>query len=328
MILNMLKNTDKSCGEIGKKVKLAPDIVRKIGKNNNISDERLSIRKNGILERILKKAPYIIYLYNNTNKTSYEISEKIKLPLNVVKDIGLKNSISKERIELRKNKMGTTFPERDKKIVALVETGKYTLASIGKKFGITNERVRQIAQASGIKIQEKNKKEKIEIVKKLIDESKNFTVKQLQNKYKKKNWTAIDAIFKEKHGCCLRSYALNNRNQLLTEKYKKHIAKEVVDLKIHGLKNPNKVTHVNDVYRISAINGYRKYPMIKNRHLGGGNENKKVIKKIVHLHENKGLNFDEIADKLNSLGLTTLTGIKFLGPNTRAKYLQYKKDTQ
>ena len=40
--------------------------------------------------------------------------------------------------------MGSLYPDRDKEIVAMYKEGKYTLKEVGKKYHISNERVRQI----------------------------------------------------------------------------------------------------------------------------------------------------------------------------------------
>ena len=40
--------------------------------------------------------------------------------------------------------MGSLYPDRDEEIVAMYKEGKYTLKEVGKKYHISNERVRQI----------------------------------------------------------------------------------------------------------------------------------------------------------------------------------------
>lgn len=185
---------------------------------------------------------------------------------------------------------------------------------IGLKYGVSMQRIYQIAKMNDISRWEESRNKIKETYKKVVKELKNNTpAKEIYKKYGRRSAT----IYKEINNETPYEKQLRVRDNDITNKFCKGLmAKELIKLETNNL------TNINSIYKINSKRGVKRYPTIGNRSAGGFFECKKVIKLIVKL-KNENMSFVEITSKLNNLGYKTITGRKFTTPNVIAKYHKY-----
>lgn len=187
---------------------------------------------------------------------------------------------------------------------------------IGLKYGITKQRIYQIAKMNNVSRWDESRNKAKETYKNVVKELKNnIPAKEIYKKYGRRAGT----IYKKINNETPYEKQIRVRDNDIISKFNKGLmAKEIIDL------DTNELTSITSIYRINTKNGNKRYPTIGNRSAGGSFENKKIIKLIVKLRDN-GSSFIEITNKLNDLGYKTITGRKFTTPNVTVKYHQYYK---
>lgn len=188
---------------------------------------------------------------------------------------------------------------------------------IGLKYGITKQRIYQIAKMNNVSRWDESRNKAKETYKNVVKELKNnIPAKEIYKKYGRRSAT----IYKEINNETPYEKQIRVRDNDIISKFNKGLmAKEIIDL------DTNELTSITSIYRINTKNGNKRYPTIGNRSAGGFFESKKVIKLIVKL-KNEGVSFVEITNKLNSLNYKTITGRKFTTPNVIAKYHKYNNN--
>lgn len=196
--------------------------------------------------------------------------------------------------------------EREKVIKKLLDDG-VTYKVIGEKFGITQERVRQISHRLGIKrweISRENKKIAKEDMMKDIEAG--LTYKEISKKYKH-----IKGLRDIISG--LEKIILDKRNELIIKEYKTKTAKQIIS-------DNNLNIGENFVYEIVTEAGLKKYPKVGPRYKGGLNEDEEILTIIKRKREVDGMSFKAIASYLNNNGYITVQGKLFADHSVRHKY--------
>lgn len=215
--------------------------------------------------------------------------------------------------------------KRNKEILRLINEGE-TFESIGKKNGISKERVRQIAVANGInrwdKIREFKNKKFNEF---LPDIKANLPLSEIATKHSLTK-SKIYSIYKEKTGVSLLKVLSKKRNNIINKKFVSgKTANKIISDKTNILDNPVRITTTNSIYTINTKNNIKRYPQIGDRSKGGTFQSKKAIKLIVK-YRDKGFTCKKILKKLNKKGIKTVTGKNFKESNILQLYNYVKKN--
>jgi hypothetical protein len=116
------------------------------------------------------------------------------------------------------------------------------------------------------------------------------------------------------------------RDDKIKELYKSKVAREVVSSEHNDLNSPERIKTAHYVYIINReTGGEKKFPKIGSRYHGGNFEDKTILKYIQKKRDKDKWTFQKIADKLNSMGKTTIMGVVFTDYLVRYKYLHYNK---
>ena len=216
--------------------------------------------------------------------------------------------------------------ERNKELVMYVREG-HSFVETAKKYGITKQRVYQLAKQHNISKWKESKKYKEELatnIKKDIKDGLGYN--EIKSKYNVTANYLNDNLGKYGLGGLATKY-LEIRNKEILHQYKNKEAYKVITSKEPKLDDPSRVNSVNYIYAVSGKQGYRKYPKIGNRNAGGLNEDKKVIKIILEKRDLEGWTFPEITNYLNEKGFKTVMGLLYKTPNVTAKYNYLKKNS-
>ena len=272
-----------------------------------------------------KKIPTIIKLVRKG------FSKKQILNKCSITNASLNKVIKAYSIEIpdKRKLFGLKRVDRNKAILELLSSDKYTYTDIGNMYGLSNQRIQQIAlRNGGIRRHTVNRERREEIVGQIMNDSLNLTYNEIKQKYdifERFPWVAIKIKFKQMYGIRLYEKFMSNRNQTILNEYSSgKIAREVIEGYEHELQSPEQIKTAGSVYNISKKLGYKKFPKVYNRAAGGLFEDKKVLDLIVKLRDVKKMTFNEIAKKLNDTGYKTVTDIDFNGPNLIVKYHNYK----
>lgn len=216
--------------------------------------------------------------------------------------------------------------KREKEILQMLKSG-IKQPAIAKKFGVSKTRINQIALRNGYRAWNIARKNKTMMNKEMSKALRNNQSIDEVLKNSKHNKKTLYSWFSQSNSKTFVKMVREKRNEKITKLYKSgKTAKEIVQLvEPKSLLNPVKINKLGTVYQVSSKNGFKKYPMIKNRSIGGCNDSKMVLNFIKHSYEVKEWSFNKIAKELNKKGLRTVTGKKFTEPNTRVKYLLIKK---
>lgn len=227
----------------------------------------------------------------------FEIAKKHNLTIHMVYNIAVLKNIRFNRSNHKENKK---FAKRRKEIVKLIKQG-IVYPKIAKKYNITKQRVHQIAKFENISPvtirHEKYKKiiKKIDIKikngKQFNDVCKNYNISTLRN-HGLKNIRILQRSFRK------------TRNKKISHLYKNGLsAKDILK------KHFNEINNIQTIYNINNKLKSQRAPIAKRKKYYK-NENKKILKLIKTL-KNKRYTFQEIADILNGLRLTTICGKSF-----------------
>jgi hypothetical protein len=275
-------------------------------------------------KKITQKIPNILKLIKKGLGTT-EISRKCKTTPDTIKKIANANGI--QIIDKRKTSKNTI--ERNNEIIALLKLGNHTFGELSNKYGVSRQRIQQIAiQHGNLSIHAINHNRKEEIVNKIMIDTSILRYDEIKKKYSNFegfSWLSLKKKFKEIYGIGLYDKLYQTRNITIVNKYSSgQIAKEVLNGSEQELKSPKQMKSERDVYRISSSFGYKKYPKVYNRAAGGMFEDKKILNLIVKLRDLKKMSFSEIAEELNNKGYKTVSGFTFSTPNVVVKYRDYK----
>ena len=281
-----------------------------------------------------KNMPKILRLLKHSNVCLSTIARENNVSRPFLRKIAEKHGINQEELANRRKeyyvRQRAENIKRDKKIVSAIIKGKYSVSEIGDKYSLTNQRIQQIAKENGIMVHAKNHKEKDKIVQNMKKDMSHLTYKQIQKKYRlvdnKYSWEILNKLFAKKYGNNLSKIMREVRNNVIVDKYSSgQIAKKVIAAKNRELKSPVHFKDICNVYRVSSEKGYKKFPQIKNRASGEMYDKISILRKIVHMRENKKMTFSEIAEELNKKNIKTVMGFRFETVNTNRKYLDFKR---
>jgi hypothetical protein len=213
--------------------------------------------------------------------------------------------------------------QRNEKILKLIHEGE-TYESIGKKFGISKQRVRQFAVANGVSRWKEIREFKQKKYKDFLPDIKaNLTVEEIAVKHSLTK-AEVRSIYKEKTGKNLNEVLLEKRNETITKKFLAgKTARKITLDPTKVLDNPQRVSSLNHVYQINTKNNVRRYPEVGDRSKGGTSQSKKAIKLIVK-YRDKGFTYTKILKKLNKKSIKTVTGLEFKVANIRQLYCYTK----
>ena len=234
------------------------------------------------------------------------------------------NTVKKKLTLKEKNQL------RREKILSEVQKGK-SYVDIGKKFGVTKQRVQQLAKTIDFSRRvEIRETKQMTFEKIMIDFKMGASIAQLTKKY---NLSIEDMnyIFKsvEPEAPTLTSRYRVKRNAKIVDDFKNGAtASSIVKDKSKILDDPRRILAIDTIYKIVGAQGVKRYKQIGNRSAGGIFEKKAVLKLIVKLHDNKKEkhSFEKIANILNDLGHKTVQGRNFTTAMVRIKYHKYKKE--
>jgi DNA-binding CsgD family transcriptional regulator len=281
---------------------------------------------------VSKKEKEIIQLIKE-GKTAGYIAEKLETFKHVVRDIAKNNKLKLNhdiadsrdffgRVKGRKNRY--VLNDRDAEIKKFLDEGK-TYSFIGKKFNLTQERVRQIATKFGVKRWEDKKNYDQNIIGQInVDIADGLSYDEI---VKKHNLKQSDIYRLEKRGLqSLAKFFNEKRNGIILEEFKNgKSATQIVKSRNKFLKGKSKIKSINRVYQIAADNNIYKHPEIGNRSAGGCFEDERILRLIKVCRDDQELSFEEIKKSLNKWGKRTVTGKKFSVQNVIAKYNMAKK---
>lgn len=248
-----------------------------------------------------------------------EIMGLLKLSKYVIRKIAKNENLEFLKTPINKNRK----TERNAEMLKMLNSGiSYTI--IGKKFNISKSRVQEIAKLNGIKRWEIGRKECKEKIEKINHDIQNGVVyNDLLLKYDLDN-NLINKL--RYHGLKpITTTYRTNRNKTIVDEYKMKTAKKVLDTDIEVLNDPQRIQTIGSVYSISSAAGYKKYPNIGKKCLGGSQETKEVLGFILTRRNIDKKSFKKISDELNQNKMVTIGGLPFTSHNVRFKYLsQYK----
>jgi hypothetical protein len=218
------------------------------------------------------------------------------------------------------------YQKREKEILQMLKSG-IKQPAIAEKFGLSKTRINQIALRNGYRAWNISRKNKAMMNKEMLKAIRNNQTIDEVVKYSKFDKETLYSWFNQSNSKSFTRIVREKRNEKITKLYKSgKTAKEIVTLTTPELLlNPVKLSNLNAVYRVTSKSGVKRFPMIKNRTIGGSNDSKMVLNFIKHSYEIKEWSFNKIAKELNKKGLKTVTGKKFTEPNTRVKYHLNKK---
>lgn len=284
--------------------------LKQIVKEYNIDTEDQSILKDRIIS-LINQGEYILT----------RISNKLKISSNSLNKFFKKHN---DVYFLLKNKRKVRNPKREEQILKLLNEN-ISFDEIAKKFGITKQRVNQIAKRNNIKRWEQSREFKISMYLKIMDDfnnnislndiclKHNLSIDNINTIFCFNNDNTIFSKFREKRNSCIISDFIGGTT-----------AKAITKRDDKELLDPNKITWIDSIYRINIKNGIRRYPQIGNRAGGGCFENKEILKFIFNKRDKYKWTFKKITDELNKKGKKTLTGKVFTIPNVFAKYYSNK----
>lgn len=200
---------------------------------------------------------------------------------------------------------------RRNEIGELLNAGK-SYVQVARKFNISKQRVKQIAGTLGIDIMRERWSNRKALLKKIkSDLSLNLTPTEIKVKY---NLTPKELEPLYRLGFSFRNTFNQKRNKVIGNRYQKGtIARKLTK------DEPDHIKSVRGIYGVvSKKLGIYKYPEIK-RGCSGFFENKKTIN-YIKKSRLKGMKFREIAEDLNTKGISTITGLKFDTASVIAKY--------
>lgn len=292
--------------KITKKFNITALKLKQIVKEYNINTEDQSILKDKIIS-LINEGEYNLII----------ISNKLKITLRILNKFFKKHN--DVYISL-KNKRKVRNPKREQQILKLLNEN-ISFGEIAKKFGISKQRVNQIAKRNNIKRWEESREFKTSIYSKIMNDfNNNISLNDICLKYNLSldnintifyfnNDNTLFSKFREKRNSCIISDFIGGETA-------NGITKRNDDLLIE----PNKITNISQIYRINNRNGVKRYPMIGSRAGGGCFENKEILKFIFNKRDKYKWTFEKITNELNKKGKKTLTGKVFTTPNVIAKY--------
>lgn len=265
----------------------------------------------------------IIELYNTTELATVEIARVVQLTSVTVKKVAKENGIDKERYDKRPKSVWLD-EERNNKIVEALKNGeKY--AEIGRRFGISKQRVRQFADQNGINRWKDNREKYEQLVKDVNrDFNAGMSYEEIIDKYDLTNESIKNKL--EYYGLeSLPKRFRDIRNYEITRQYRQVSAKKVIKSQNPVLNDPTRIGTIRSVYEISSKSGFKKYPNIE-RGVKGIFVDEKVLK-IIKARKNSKYKYTNqmIADELNEKGFRTAYGREFLWHTVQNIWGKYQK---
>jgi hypothetical protein len=207
------------------------------------------------------------------------------------------------------------------------------LLTIGRKFGISKQRVAQILDANNCSRPIDNRHAKIKIIldKILIDWNNHHSLTKIVSEYNISRHKIM--YWCEKFGVneIYTHYSNFNERRLVRNKLigdiflKGNTAKTITTLQDDELDNPNRVKTEGRIYSINSTLGIKRYPTIGNRSNGGVFLNKRIIN-FIKRKLDKGFNYNKITKMLNKNGYKSVTGGIFYPANVSNVYKTYQKN--
>jgi transposase len=168
--------------------------------------------------------------------------------------------------------------KREKQIIRLLSSNK-GYAEVAKKFGVSRQRIYQIADRNNIiGIRVKKKESRQILVENLKKELENgLSIREMSIKYN----LSVEQIknqFKIETSLSLFSLMVKTRNEKINNDFiSGSTAKKIVNDTDKFLSNPVKVTTLDYVYMLNTKKGIKRYPKIGRRCDGGTFEDPKII---------------------------------------------------
>jgi predicted DNA-binding protein YlxM (UPF0122 family) len=271
------------------------------------------------MDKELEKIKYAKFIgfCKNGDKTIEEIRDKFSLNKSQVL-----YRLNKFNLGFIKSKRGKVI--RNEKILKLVKEDELTYREIGEIFGISRQCVHGIINSSGYSRWSDRKKKYRTIANNVKRDIKlGVSYIEIREKY---TYSVLTNLYSRGLLPPLYTKILIDRNELITHRYKRERAIDIVKSDDIGVNNPNGVETQRSVYTIASNNGFKKFPKIGRRCDGGTFEDKKILRYIEKKRDKDGWSFKDIADKLTHLGYKTLTGKYFDMANVYYKYNAYKKN--
>ena len=260
-------------------------------------------------------------LYCKEGLTVSQISKELGLSIRPIKKIiNYYGFIKKEKVIMDSVKYNTyTKPftsDRNKEIVSLVTVEGKTYSEVGHMYGVTKQRIKQIVLklVEGYSKWVYNRDVYVNMVQEIKgDIEHGLSYMDIIGKYDLDNkliarlrYYGLGNIFSE---------CLNNRNEIICDLYLNDFtAKEVAN--IFDMKE-------RTIYDITSKYDKKKFPMIKDRRVGGSYLSSVALKFIIDSRE-KGVQYKDIARMLNDMGERTTTGLEFNVFRVFAYYNRYK----
>lgn len=215
-------------------------------------------------------------------------------------------------------------PKREEKLLKLLNSDM-SYEDIGNKFGITKQRINQIAKRHGIKRWEQIKEYKSKIYNNVLQDLNNdLPLNKIYKKYKL-NKNIIHPIFYEKQDSLIKRFRDKRDSTIVSNFIGGSTAKVITKRNDKELLDPTKLNGINYIYQINTKNGVKRYPMIGNRGAGECSWDKDVVKFIINKREKSKWTFIKITEELNKKGKRTVTGKQFQTPNVYMKYFNLKR---
>jgi len=258
---------------------------------------------------------YIIDLYTNKKISCSKIAKIHNLNKSTIRRILIKNGID---TSLKPNKY---YTNRKNKILKMIHKG-FRFQYIANKYGITKQRVNQIAYNNKIHRQKNIRKKYKKLINKIYQYVQNNPYATYQDIRIKFNLTYGDmGILRNYHGLNLSlSSILQNRNKSIINDYfnNKLTATDIIN-KNYG------ITTQQAIYKICYSSGHyhklRTKYNLKKRYF----EKKEIFDLIFNLRNNKKMNFKNICNYLNDNNYKTIYGRKFRINNVKYKYNKSKE---
>ena len=281
----------------------------------------------------MKTNKYYEKIGSKSSRIEAQVIEKIQegtLLDELISSIGVSRYLILKIAKKHKLKIGRVSAnyknERNQKMLEYIHAGE-KFSVIADIFNVTKSRVGQLAKNHGIKrweITRKTSMEKIENIN--LDIKNGMQYGELLEKYNL-DYNAIGQLRHYGLEAIANTYR-NNRNKTIIDEYKIKIAKKVVESETEELNSPQRIQTIASVYKISSSGGYKRYPNIGKKCLGGTQETKEVIGFILTRRNIDKLSFRKIAEELNHKKMVTIGGLPFTTHNVRSKYWsQYKNTT-
>lgn len=212
--------------------------------------------------------------------------------------------------------------EREQDIVNMLKEDK-TFREIAEKYNLTKQRINQIAKRNGIYKQKMTKKLNKAIHEEVLASIKNCTpLEDIMNKHNI-SLTELEYRFNLTNTPkTLNRLQRDRRDKIIIQKFKDGMPVSQIIKLIKPLEilQPKKINTVHGVYAILSKYKVKRYPKIGNRHAGGTNLTKEIIK-LIKNKRNEGLSYEGIANYLNEQNIRTVSDKLFTGKNL---YMQRK----